>query len=228
MEGFLLTDKPDGMTSHDVVARIRRLTNEKRVGHAGTLDPFATGLLIVGIGRAATREMSKLVGLDKKYEAEFVLGASSDTDDRTGTLEKVAPGFSLGEKEIKKALQQFVGKIEQIPPAYSAIKIKGQKMYEAARKGKPIKAKSRLVTIFNLELVSETPLRVRIHCSSGTYIRAIARDLGKELGTGGYVQELKRTSIGPYFLKNAYSLEKLTKENIELKILPVKDFLSQL
>ncbi|MFA4845138.1 MAG: tRNA pseudouridine(55) synthase TruB [Patescibacteria group bacterium] len=252
MEGFFLIDKPDGLTSHDVVNRVRRLTGERRVGHAGTLDPFATGLLIVGVGRAATREMQKLVGLDKTYEAVFVLGASSDTDDRTGKITVspivVDPGFSMGSgsaprlparmtrsdgkpgSTIERALQAFIGEISQIPPTYSAIKIGGKKMYEEARKGKPITAKPRWVKIHALEIRPIGPmgpivkLEAKISCSSGTYIRAIARDLGKALGGGGYVEQLRRTSIGSFSIHEAHTLETLQKEDL----IPVSKLLSRL
>ncbi|MFH1089658.1 MAG: tRNA pseudouridine(55) synthase TruB [Candidatus Uhrbacteria bacterium] len=250
---FLLIDKPVGPTSHDIVDKVRRATGERRVGHAGTLDPFASGLLIIGVGRESTRELGTFLGMDKEYEATFVLGASSDTDDLTG---KITPmpfpipippspgGGSQGggfEEKIKTAMKKFIGEIEQIPPAYSAIKIKGKKMYEAAREGKPLEAKARAVKIYGYDLIpfesdSSVPfvgarhlspiaseakgdgapqrtdesnefetleLRVRIRCSSGTYIRALARDLGRALGTGGYVSELRRTKIGEYKIEDA-------------------------
>lgn len=222
MHGFILYDKPEGLTSHDVVNRIRKQTNEKRVGHAGTLDPFATGLLIIGVGREATREFSKLVGLDKTYEATFVLGASSDTDDKTGTITPIPFSKSITQEQIETALKQFIGDITQIPPAYSAIKIGGKKMYEAARAGKPLEAKPRRVTIFSISPRlhdSTTPrLSLSIHCSSGTYIRALARDLGKTLGTGGYVETLRRTHIGSYAIEEADPT----------KIIPIQAFLSKL
>ncbi len=243
MSGFLLIDKPDGMTSHDVVSRIRRLTGEKRVGHAGTLDPFATGLLIVGVGRVATREFSKLVGLDKKYEAEFVLGASSDTDDRTGKVEirnfkysnfNLPSNFEFQPSTLTTAIHRLTGPIQQIPCTYSAIKINGKKMYEAARAGKPLEAKPRSVTIYSFELLSiQRPnnsttqrLFVRISCSSGTYIRALARDLGVILKTGGYVQELRRTAIGLFRIEQSTPLRNLTPDNINQAILPIEGVLS--
>jgi len=238
-EGFLLIDKPAGMTSHDVINRVRRFTNVKRVGHAGTLDPFATGLLIVGVGRGATREMQHLVGLDKTYEAVFVLGASSDTDDREGVI-KPSPINSHSQVLLKKEgglqeiLKQFTGRIEQIPPDYSAIKIGGEKMYEAAREGKPLKVKPRKVTIYSINLHNYPILKkeggrieLTIHSSTGTYIRAIARDLGKALGGGGYVEELRRTSIGPFMIDQAFPLEAL-QGKVEEALIPVKDLLSSL
>ncbi len=237
---FLLIDKPVGPTSHDIVDRVRRATGERRVGHAGTLDPFASGLLIIGVGRESTRELGTFLGMDKEYEATFVLGGESDTDDLTGKITPmpfpIPPSLGGGsqgggiEEKIKNAMKKFVGEIEQIPPAYSAIKIKGKKMYEAAREGKPLEVKARTVKIYGYDLIpfetdSSIPfvgarhgapqrtdepnefetleLRVRIRCSSGTYIRALARDLGRALGTGGYVSELRRTKIGEYKIEDA-------------------------
>ena len=226
MNGFLLIDKPEGPTSHDIIDAVRRKTGEQRVGHAGTLDPFASGLLIVGVGREATREMQKLVGLDKTYEAVFVLGASSDTDDKTGKITSVPPQEPLTQERVQEAIKQFIGEIEQTPPVYSAIKIGGKKMYEAAREGKPMEAKARKIKIYSVSNIviarrnemttKQSPcnseiapaiqqahglamtVELIISCSSGTYIRAIARDLGQTLGTGGYVESLRRTKIGPF------------------------------
>lgn len=249
MEGFLLIDKPDGLTSHDVVNRVRRLTGEKRVGHAGTLDPFATGLLIVGVGRMATREFPKLVGLDKEYEAVFALGGTSDTDDRTGRIEirnskfqgNHASNFEF-QSSVLSAISSLTGPILQIPPAYSAIKIGGKKMYEAAREGKPLEAKPRAVTVYSFDILpSSLPsnfesqssiffLSVRISCSTGTYIRSLARDLGAALGTGGYVQELRRTSIGPFSIADASLLSDLSNlsDPKNFPLIPVQTFLSRL
>jgi tRNA pseudouridine55 synthase len=245
-QGFLLVDKPAGMTSHDVVDRVRRLTGERRVGHAGTLDPFATGLLIIGVGRPATREMQKLVGLDKKYEAVFILGKSSDTDDREGVIVEAPldnhpqpllhkPYKEGGQKRVLEALKQFEGEIEQVPPTYSAIKIDGKKMYESARAGKPLIAEPRKITVYSISLIR--PIRpigpiieitLRIHSSTGTYIRAIARDLGASLGGGGYADELRRTAIGPFSIESALPLNSLTPEGIQEHLIPVSDFLARL
>jgi tRNA pseudouridine55 synthase len=261
MQGFLLIDKPEGITSHDVVDRVRRLTGEKRVGHAGTLDPFATGLLIVGVGRVATREFQKLVGLDKEYEAVFTLGATSDTDDRTGNIHrcssvegesdttgsdaephgtsgKAGSGFA-GKVPVKSdplatAMRSLTGTIAQVPPAYSAIKIAGKKMYELAREGKEVERKPRTVTIHSFDLLEDQGptnignlIRVRISCSSGTYIRSIARDLGQALGSGGYVQELRRTVIGSFAINEAVMLGNLTKDNVSTSLLPIESVLSR-
>jgi len=229
-EGFLLVDKPSGPTSHDVVDRIRRLLNTKRVGHAGTLDPFATGLLILGIG-PATKSIAQLVGLDKTYEAEFILGATSATDDPEGpVLQTGADLSSLTEATIKQAILPLTGDIQQIPPNYAAIKIGGKKLYELARAGKPVEAPPRAVRINEFSLIDPIgpidplgllPIRVRIRCSSGTYIRALARDLGASLGVGGYVRTLRRTSIGPFDLSEASPLRELTPESAATRLLPL-------
>lgn len=233
VSGFFLIDKPVGPTSHDIVDQVRRITGERRVGHAGTLDPFASGLLIVAVGRESTRELNRFVGLDKTYEATFVFGGESDTDDLTGKITPVPLLKNLTEEKIKKAVKKFVGDINQVPPAYSAIKISGKKMYEAARAGRPLKAGARMVTIYKFELMDtdgcgysparrDNPrivltdgktvaIRVRIRCSSGTYIRALARDLGRALGTGGFVSELRRTAIGPYRIEEAGVLPNLVE-----------------
>lgn len=240
MIGYLLIDKTDGLTSHDVVARVRRATGEKRVGHAGTLDPFATGLLLVGVGREATREFQKFVGLEKTYEAVFVLGVGSDTDDRTGRIVE-GPIVHITEQEIDAAIKTFLGEIDQIPPAYAAIKIDGKKMYEAARAGKPLDAPPRHVRIDAYERLSPvTPttlpsypptvlqFSVRIHCSSGTYIRSLARDLGKALGTLGLVAELRRTSIGPFSVSEALPLKELSPETAQNALISVEPTLNRL
>ncbi len=216
--GFLLIDKPAGPTSHDVVSRVRRVTGEKRVGHAGTLDPFASGLLLVGVGREATRELGRFVGLDKWYDATFVIGAGSDTDDITGHIEPDNTFVAPPEDAIRNAMETLTGHLNQIPPSYAAIKIGGKKMYELAREGKTFDKPPRPVTIFSFELLTSlttyklpatTSFLVRIHCSSGTYIRSLARDLGKALGTRGLVAELRRTSIGPFTISEATPLADL-------------------
>jgi len=229
MHGYLLIDKPDGMTSHDVVNRVRRLTGEKRVGHAGTLDPFATGLLIVGVGRVATREFQKLVGLDKKYEAVFTFGATSDTDDRTGAVQSRFSGNTpVNKNELEAATRELTGPIQQIPPAYSAIKVGGKKLYELARAGKEVERKPRFVTVYAFDVLEGLEAHFRIHCSSGTYIRSLARDLGSILNVGGYVEELRRTAIGPFRIEESVPLTKLTQENVSDALLSIESVLSRL
>ena len=229
--GFVFIDKPAGITSHDVVDRIRHLTNERCVGHAGTLDPFATGLLIIGVGRTATKEFSKLVGLDKTYEATILLGVGSDTDDITGKLTSSPENLTISEQTIRDTAKTMIGTTLQIPPAYSAIKVGGKKLYEAAREGKPIEVGSRPVTIHQFEMTSYKhssieksneripviEIKAIISCSSGTYIRAIARDLGKHLGTLGLLSQLRRTTIGPFTIDEADKLPERGDVSITLK-----------
>lgn len=218
MEGFLLIDKPAGMTSHDVVDAVRKLTGERKVGHAGTLDPFATGLLILGVGKKYTKQMSDLVGLDKEYEATYVLGSISETHDPEGPITKNETDRELTPDEIEATIKKFTGKIKQIPPMHAAIKKDGKKLYELARAGEKIEREARPVNIYEYELLETSDdnheIKVRIKCSSGTYIRALARDLGRELGVGAYVSELRRTKIGEHMIEQAKPLVDLTPENI--------------
>lgn len=234
MKGFILIDKPEGITSFDVVARLRRLTREKRIGHAGTLDPFATGLLLVAVSRECTRELQKFIGLDKHYEATFVLGARSSTDDIKGEISEPVSTTHLTKEQIKEALKTFTGPIEQVPPTYAAIKVQGKKLYELARAGTPTFVEPRNVTIYSIEHIAGSGdpaynrITVRIHCSSGTYIRSIARDLGNLLGVGGYVSELRRTSIGPFKIEEAFTFDQLNPSNIENHLIQTESFLSRL
>lgn len=221
--GFLLIDKPAGMTSHDVVDHIRRITNERTVGHAGTLDPFATGLLIIAVGRVATRELETFVGLEKTYEAEIIIGKSSTTLDPEGVIANAnGSTIILTKIALSNAITQLTGAQEQIPPMHSAIKMGGKKLYELARKGIEVERKPRPVVIHEFRLLKElaeetvelpVTISTRIGCSSGTYIRALARDLGVALGTEAYVIELRRTHIGKFNVKNAKTLKELTPEN---------------
>lgn len=210
---ILFIKKPPGPTSHDIVDQVRKITHEKRIGHTGTLDPFAEGLLIVLVGRKTTKRQSEFMKLDKEYVATLRLGQETDTGDLTG---KSLPRHSRGEEEIsldqiQKVIKSFIGQNEQIPPAYSAIKIKGRKAYEFARKGEKVDLKPRTIQIHEIKVLDYTwPLLViKIHCSSGTYIRALARDLGRAVGCGAYVEKLVRTKIGPYKLEDAISFDKL-------------------
>ncbi len=213
MDEVLLLDKPKGWTSFDVVAKVRgqlrRETGLKRpkVGHAGTLDPMATGLLIVLTGKM-TKHQDEYMKQDKVYEAEVTLGAFSDTDDAEGVLTETNVAIP-GEKSITEALKSFVGQISQMPPNYSAIKINGQKAYDIARTGNQPSLKTRHVTIYSIEniKISGHKLSFVCHVSSGTYIRSLARDLGKVLGCGGYLSALRRTRIGEYVLDNAKKIE---------------------
>jgi len=212
---FLLINKPAGITSHDVVDRIRRLTNERRVGHAGTLDPFATGLLIVGVGRESTKQLNTFLRLDKSYRATFYLGATADTADCTGIITPTVNAAPPSKAAVAQALAKLRGPLNQIPPMYSAKKIAGKKLYELARQGVTVARAPAAVTVYKLELLSYNwpLLELDIDCSSGTYIRSLAHDLGADLNVGGYVETLVRTRIGTYDLANAVALNELTSSN---------------
>ena len=212
MNCFVAVYKPYGWTSHDVVDRVRKLTGIKKVGHAGTLDPRATGVLIVAIGRDATKRIDTFTDLSKRYEATFSLKAFSETDDSEGPLYPVNIKNVPTKADVDAALQTFVGEQEQIPPRYSSVKVEGLARHKAARSGhKDIALPTRDVTIYSIHMLwFRWPyVAVEISCSKGTYIRSIARDLGHKLGAGGYVYELVRTAVGPYTLEEAYDISKL-------------------
>jgi tRNA pseudouridine55 synthase len=214
---FLLINKPKGITSHDVIYFVRKITTEKKVGHAGTLDPNATGLLIVGVERSSTKKLGWIAKDTKKtYEAEIYLGEERDTDDSEGQIISEKSDFQPPDMTLlKKTLTGFKGKQKQTPPAYSALKIKGKKAYELARKGEKVVLKERDVVIHSIELLQyKYPvLTIRTTVSSGTYIRALARDIGKQLGCGAYLRNLKRTKIGDYNLVDAKDMDELTPNN---------------
>ena len=219
MNKIILVDKPAGWTSFDVVAKIRGTLNSKyqipntkkiRVGHAGTLDPFATGLLIVLVGEA-TKEQDRFMKLDKEYEATLKLGYSSNTGDPEGVITKneKPKTDNPSRQQIEKTLNQFLGEIEQTPPAFSAIKVNGERAYKLARAGKKVEIKSRRITIHELEIMNfEFPrLKIRVKCSSGTYIRTLAEDIGAALGTEAYLTALRRTKIGNLDIAEAKTIE---------------------
>lgn len=236
MVGFLLINKPVDWSSHDVVGYIRNfiiqnhITDEKRpkVGHAGTLDPFATGLLIVGIGRKATKRIDEFKNIPKEYIATIQLGATSDTYDRTG---KISPKNTtsniktISKKQIQDTLNTFIGIQQQIPPMYSAKKVGGKKLYELARKGIEIERKPNEINIYSIKLlniisdkldefVNINALKIKISCSTGTYIRTLAHDIGQRLGVGAYCNELMRTKIGKYKVEDAIAPEKLCYKDL--------------
>lgn len=214
---FLLVDKPKGVTSHDVVDEIRKITGEQKVGHAGTLDPNATGLLIVGVGKKATKKLGNITKETRKtYQAEIFLGEERDTDDSEGVVISKAKGIlSPTETEVRLMLVTFLGKQRQTPPVYSAVKIKGKKAYELARRGKKVSLKSRKVVIYSVKLLSYKypTLVIKVSVSSGTYIRALARDIGKRLGCSAYLKNLRRLAIGKYKVEDAVALKTLTSSN---------------
>ncbi len=213
MSGVLLVDKPEGPTSHDVVAAARRALDTGRVGHTGTLDPFATGLLILCVGQA-TKLARYLTGLEKTYEAVARLGVRTDTLDRTGAVEAEIDGWqSLDEVTIRDAFTRQQGVIEQTPPAYSAKKVGGKKSYELARAGRAVELAPVEVTIHALDVldVDGPDVRFRIRCSTGTYVRAVARDAGETLGVGAHLTALRRTAVGPHRAADAVGFDALRR-----------------
>lgn len=211
MFGFLNIHKPVGPTSHDIVAQLRRMLPRKtKVGHAGTLDPFAEGVLVVGVG-AATRLADYVQGQSKRYRATITLGATSDTDDRMGTVISLGDAPQPTANDVAHALPRFTGDILQIPPAHSAIHIDGERAYNLARAGQEVCIPARTVRVYELELLEYAypRLMIDVHCGCGTYIRSIARDIGLALGCGGYCEELTRTAVGKFTLETAIRLEEL-------------------
>lgn len=225
--GILLIDKAEGWTSHDVVARTRRAMNTKKVGHAGTLDPMATGLLVLGVG-PSTRLLTYLVGLDKVYTATIRLGAETTTDDREGEITMAAPDERLAQvsdEGIRTEIGKLTGDIMQSPSAVSAIKVDGKRAYDRVRAGETVELKQRPVTIeaFDVDAITRSTVDavapfidvvVRVHCSSGTYIRALARDLGRSLGVGGHLTALRRERVGPFSVSSAASVEDVSPASL--------------
>lgn len=211
MNGIVIVDKPQGWTSQDVTARLRRVFNTRRIGHGGTLDPMATGVLPVFVGRA-TRGVEFFEHAEKTYETVLRLGLTTDTEDITGNvLEK--KDFSLSEADFSAALQHFRGIITQIPPMYSALKVNGQKLCDLARKGKEVERQPRQIEIFELTCLEFTgqTARLRVRCSKGTYIRTLCKDIGERLGCGGCMESLRRIQAGEYTIAQAVPLETLLK-----------------
>jgi len=215
--GLVVVDKPDGITSHDVVARIRRLAGTRKVGHAGTLDPMATGVLLIGVNRA-TRLLGHLMLTQKGYDGVIRLGVNTTTDDAEGEVVSQSSAAGVSEEAIRGALAVFVGDIEQVPSAVSAIKVNGQRAYDRVRAGEKVSLAARPVTIHSIKVGSirrdedVVDVDISVACSSGTYIRAIARDLGAALGVGGHLAALRRTSVGPFDLAGASTLEQLAEK----------------
>ena len=209
MDGIVIVDKPQDWTSQDVTARLRRVFNTRRIGHGGTLDPMATGVLPVFVGRA-TRGVEFFEHAEKTYETVLRLGLTTDTEDITGTMLTEAP-VSVIDEQIEAALAAFRGQIMQIPPMYSALKVNGQKLCDLARKGKTVERQPRPITIHELTLLerTENTLRLRVRCSKGTYIRTLCKDIGEQLGCGGCMESLRRVSAGEYTIDEAVPLQEL-------------------
>jgi tRNA pseudouridine55 synthase len=225
LSGILLIDKPEGWTSHDVIAKLRGILHERRIGHSGTLDPMATGLLAVFVGRA-TRAVEFAESHEKEYIASLRLGVTTDTQDTTGNILRSCDAC-VDRETLENALTAFRGRISQVPPMYSAIKVGGQKLYDIARRGGEVERKSREIEISRLEILggegAEWQLRVR--CSKGTYIRTLCNDIGESLGCGGAMSALRRTACGEYSIDNALTLEQVQvladEGKIEQAMLPI-------
>ena len=209
MNGIVIIDKPQGWTSQDVTARLRRVYNTRRIGHGGTLDPMATGVLPVFVGRA-TRGVEFFEHAEKCYETVLKPGITTDTEDITGTV-LFQQEVSLTDAQVEAVLPRFRGEILQIPPMYSALKVNGQKLYELARKGKEVERKPRPITIHELEFLGmdDEGIRLRVRCSKGTYIRTLCKDIGEALGCGGCMAALRRVQAGEYTIGEAVPLEQL-------------------
>lgn len=229
----LVVDKAAGPTSHDVVAAVRRVFGMRRVGHCGTLDPMATGVLVLCLG-AYTRLSDWLTKGDKEYETVFVLGARSDTGDRQGQIRVDADRPLPGIAAVVSGLEQFKGQIQQVPPAYSAVKVAGVRSYKLARRQQPVALEPRLIEVKSIEVLAFEPprLSLRIRCSRGTYIRSLAADLGEVLGCGAYVEELRRLRVGALNLGHARTVEQLRElaelDHLDEAFVPVQEALGSL
>jgi len=214
ISGVLVVDKPIGLTSHDVVQIIRKGTNIRRAGHTGTLDPRASGVLVILVG-PAVRLSEYVSASDKRYQAVVRLGQSTDTYDADGRVVSTSP-VNITEDEFANALKQFIGEIEQVPPPYSAVKVKGKKAYEMAREGEEVELLPRKIQVYNLDLLEWAPpdAVIDVYCSSGTYVRSLAHDLGEALGCGAHLVGLRRTKSGRFTLRDAVPLRKL-RESFE-------------
>ncbi|MBR6825791.1 MAG: tRNA pseudouridine(55) synthase TruB [Oscillospiraceae bacterium] len=226
--GILIVDKPQDWTSQDVVSKLRGVFHEKRIGHGGTLDPMATGVLPVFVGRA-TRAVEFFEHAEKTYCARLQLGCITDTQDSMGRILEERP-VTVTEEEVRKVLNSFVGNIQQIPPMYSAIKIGGKKLYDLARAGKEVERQPRQIRIFSLEgkEVSPTQWELLVHCSKGTYIRTLCHDIGQALGCGAMMTALRRVGAGAYTLEQSHPLQAIiAHENPEALLIPVESLFMQ-
>lgn len=229
MDGILIVNKTKGCTSHDIVYQVKKMVNEK-VGHTGTLDPMATGVLPLLIGKG-TLCSKYLINHDKVYKVQLTLGVKTDTADSEGSIieEKKVPQEAFQKKRIEEVLETFLGKQEQIPPMYSAIKVKGKKLYEYARKGEKIERKPRKIEIYNMELIKiskkKRQIEFKVNCSKGTYIRSLCEDIASKLNTVGYMCELERLQVGKFNIADAITLGELekNKEVIHKKMIPIEE-----
>ena len=239
--GFLIIDKPAGFTSHDVVAIARKALLERRVGHAGTLDPFATGVLVLGVG-SGTRLLQYITDGKKSYQATIRLGIATTTDDFTGEVlkESLSELSGITDDMITNELKKMIGDIQQLPSTYSAIRINGKRAYEIARAGEEVILKSRAISIFSIEILEIRRAKdgiyvdITVECSAGTYIRAIARDLGESLGVGGHLTTLRRLTVEPFTLSDAITLDQLKQgahpasiESVVRRLFPMRELTAQ-
>jgi len=224
VDGVVIVDKEGGWTSHDVVARVRRLAGTRRVGHAGTLDPMATGVLVVGVN-AATRLLGYLAGDDKEYDATIRLGVTTTTDDAEGDVVSTGDATHITDEAVRAAMAAWTGDIQQVPSAVSAIKVGGERAYAKVRRGETVELAARPVCVAEFALVarSGSDLDVRVRCSSGTYIRALARDVGADLGVGAHLTALRRTRVGSFGLDRARRLDELSED---FGVVPLADVVS--
>ncbi len=228
MTGILLIDKPSGMTSHDVVDHVRKAAGIRKVGHTGTLDPAATGLLILCLGRA-TKLSDFFVGLDKTYEGNMLLGTVTDSYDMDGNVLETNEVPEITDEQIQSAFEEFTGDIEQIPPMVSAVKVGGKRLYKLARKGETVEREPRPVSVYEFSLLHyEKPnAAFRLKCSRGTYARALCHDVGAMLGCGGALSQLRRTQVGPHSIEKAVALDSLkTPEDVTNALLPMEQALT--
>lgn len=232
MNGILIIDKSKGFTSHDIVAKVRKITKEK-VGHTGTLDPLATGVLPLLIGKG-TLCSKYLINHDKKYKVNLKLGIKTATGDEEGEIleKKEVTQDILDKNNVEKVLESFLGEQEQIPPKYSAIKVNGKKLYEYARKNQEVKIEPRKINIYEINLleINENGYEIKfeVKCSKGTYIRSLCEDIAKKMGTVGYMKDLKRIEVGEFKINQAISIEDLTEEVVEEKIVKIEDLFKDL
>jgi tRNA pseudouridine55 synthase len=231
MDGILVIDKPAGVTSHDVVARVRKILNTRRVGHTGTLDPFATGVLVLPVG-SATRLAQFLDKDVKEYVATVKLGFETETGDVTGKPRAESKEFMVTSEEIAVALERFLGESLQTPPMYSAKKIAGQKLYELARKGVEVERRAVPINIYEIGLIErrgDDSFTMRVSCSAGTYIRVLAEDIGKALGTGAHLTELRRTAAGQFSLQDSLTFDDLGQGgDLSLRLIPAEKAIAHL
>ncbi len=228
-DGLVVVDKPSEWTSHDVVARTRRLAGTRKVGHAGTLDPMATGVLVLGVNRA-TRLLTYLVGADKTYTATIRLGVATVTDDAQGDATAVTDASGVADSAVRQAVSRFTGVIDQVPSSVSAIKVDGKRSYARVRAGEDVQLEARPVTVHRFDVLATRPAEhegtpvldvdVEVDCSSGTYVRALARDVGDALGVGGHLTALRRTRVGPFLLADAATLDDMAEG---LRLIPLAD-----